>query len=163
MNSSESYLRVLREFALTVSGQETDLDMDTELSFEHDGLLAFLFQHPTEDAVVIDVEITALREPLAEPSNLERLLLLHQLNSVTRFTHGASAFVSVDQMLMVSRTIAVQGLGGQALADALSELLDAAASLRQAWDDLRALIAEAGRAVELQTATHAQPLPGQFA
>lgn len=163
MDSSDSYLRVLREFAVTVGGEENALDMDTEVSFEHDGLLAFLFQHPTEDAVVVDVEIAPLRDALTEPSNLERLLLLHQLNSVTRFTHGASAFVSVDQMLMVSRTIPVQGLSGQALADALSELLDAAASLRQAWADLRGLIVQAGQVVESQTGAHAQPLPGQFA
>lgn len=161
--STDTYHLILREFAAAVGGDPAALEADTEVSFEFDGMLAFIFQHPSEDAAVIDVEILQLRDPTTEPANLERLMLLHQLNSVTRFTHGATAFLSVDQMLTLSRSVPLAGLSGQGLADVLSQLLDAAAGLRQSWDDLRALIRQAGEAAESQTGSVAMPMPGQFA
>lgn len=161
--SIDNYHLILREFAAAMGGDAAGLEADTELSFEFDGMLAFILQHPSEDAVVIDVEILQLRDLATEASNLERLLLLHQLNSVTRFTHGATAFLSVDQMLTLSRSIPLAGLSGQGLADVLSQMLDAATGLRQSWDDLRSLIRQAGQAAESKTTSVGMPMPGQFA
>lgn len=161
--STDHYQLILREFASAVGGDPAALEAETEVSFEFDGMLAFIFQHPTEEAVVIDVEILQLRDLSSEPSNLERLVLLHQLNSVTRFTHGATAFFSVDQMLTLSRSLPLAGLGGQDLADVLSQMLDAATGLRQSWDDLSVLIRQAGEVAQSPSAASAMPLPGQFA
>ena len=161
--STDTYLLILREFATTLGGDAAALEEDTEVSFEFDGMLAFIFQHPSEEAVVMDVEILQLRDVTTEPANLDRLMLLHQLNSVTRFTHGATAFLSVDQMLTLSRSVPLAGLSGQGLADVLSQMLDAATGLRQSWDDLRSLIRQAGQQVDAPTDAGLAPTPGQFA
>jgi hypothetical protein len=141
MVSMDRYLVVLREFVHSVGGDPTAVGPDTDLSYEHDGMLAHVLPHPAQESLVIDIEIMQLAEPAADPRNLERLLLLHQLNSVTRFSHGGSAFISLDQMLVFSRQLSVERLTGQMLAEAIADSLDHAASLRSAWDQLRELLA----------------------
>jgi len=91
------------------------------------------------------------RRLVPDPVQRERLLLLHQLNSITRFTHGATAFVSVDNTLMLSREVAIEGLSGEGLKHTLAQVLDAATDLRAAWTHLRELIVRAGRAAQGQT------------
>ena len=76
---------------------------------------------------------------------------MHQLNSITRFTHGATAFVSVDNTLMLSRELAIDGLSGEGLKHTLAQVLDAATDLRAAWTHLRDLIVRAGRVTQGQT------------
>lgn len=163
MQTEDVYLQALREF-FALTGVDTDaFDLGSEVSFEFDGMLAFIFMHAVNEEVLIDVEILQLQEPLSEPANLERMLLLHQLNSITRFTHGAQAFVSVDNMLMLSRAMPILGLSGQQLADRMGQLLDAAAELRTAWDNLRALIAQAGKPMTPSDSATPTIAPGHFA
>jgi Tir chaperone protein (CesT) family len=152
MRTDDVYLAVLREFVALSGADASALELGSEVSFEFDGMLAFIFMHPLHESVVIDVEILQLREPLAEPVNLERMVLLHQLNSITRFTHGAQACLSVDNMLMLSQSLPVEGLTGQGLADLMGRLLDSAVNLRAAWSDLRSLIAKAGQPVQTDRA-----------
>jgi hypothetical protein len=163
MSSEDRFFQVLREFVALSGGQGEAVDSGTEVSFEFDGMLAFIFMHPAEDMAVIDVEILALQDPGASAVNRDRMLMLHQLNSITRFTHGATAFVSVDNMLMISRNIVLDGLTGMDLAERLGEMLDTAAELRATWNNLRDLIVKAGQAAQGQTAAEVFFPPGQFA
>ena len=163
MQIDDVYLSVLREFVKLVGADSNALELGSEVSFEFDGMLAFIFMHPLEEAAVVDVEILQLREPQSEPVNLERLLLLHQLNSITRFTHGAQAFVSVDNMLMISHSLPVEGLSGQKLADLMGQLLDTAANLRDTWGDLRSLMDQAGQSLQSVNAPGSSFNPSQFA
>lgn len=133
------------------------LALGNEVSFEFDGMLAFLFMHPVQEAVVIDVEILQLMQPRTEPANLERMLLLHQLNGITRFTHGAQALVSVDNMLMITQSLPLTGLTGQGLVDWMGQLLDTASDLNSTWNDLQSLIAQAGRQA-MASSTETPPL-----
>lgn len=163
MQIDDVYLSVLREFVNLVGADASSLDLDSEVSFEFDGMLAFIFMHPVREAAVVDVEILQLREPQSEPVNLERMLLLHQLNSITRFTHGAQAFVSVDNMLMISQSLPVEGLTGQQLADLVGQLLDTASNLRDTWGDLRSLMDQAGKSLQSASALTSNLNPSQFA
>jgi hypothetical protein len=163
MQLDDAYLSVLREFVMLVGADANALELDSEVSFEFDGMLAFIFMHPVQEAAVVDVEILQLREPQSESVNLERMLLLHQLNSITRFTHGAQAFVSVDNMLMISQSLPVQGLNGQQLADLMGQLLDTAANLRDTWSDLRSLIDQAGKNLQSATGSVSSINSSQFA
>jgi hypothetical protein len=153
MQFEEVYLQALREFVALTGADAGSLEVGSEVSFEFDGMLAFIFMHPVNEEAVIDVEIMQLQEPQSEPANLERMLLLHQLNSITRFTHGAQAMVSVDNMLMLSQALPVPGLNGPQLAEQMGQLLDTAADLRTAWDNLRALIAQTGEAMTPSAST----------
>jgi len=146
MNMNDRYLILLREFVQAMGADPGAVGLETELSFEHDGMIAYLLPDPGQQIVVIDVEIMQIAEPAADSGNLERLLLLHQLNSLTRFSHGGSAFVSLDNMLVFSRQLGVERLSGQALAEALADAVDQAASLRSAWDRMRELVANTVRA-----------------
>ena len=139
------------------------LDDGAELTFEYDGMLAFIFQHPSTDELVIDVEVFQLSEPRMESANLERLLLLHQLNGITRFTHGAQALVSVDNMLMVTRSHSLEGMSGQQLTLALDQMLDVAGDLRSMWSDLRSLITQAGQSLDAGGVLDVVIDPAQFA
>jgi hypothetical protein len=91
------------------------------------------------------------------------MLLLHQLNSITRFTHGAQAFVSVDNMLMISQSLPVEGLSGQKLADLMGQLLDTASNLRDTWGNLRSLMDQAGQRLQSVDAPASSFNPSQFA
>ena len=163
MQLDDVYLSVLREFVQLVGADSDSLELGSEVSFEFDGMLAFIFMHPLQEATVVDVEILQLREPLSEPVNLERMLLLHQLNSITRFTHGAQAFVSVDNMLMISQSLPVEGLSGQKLADLMGQLLDTASNLRDTWGNLRSLMDQAGQRLQSGNAPASSFNPSQFA
>ncbi len=158
MQAEDVYLEVLREFVQIVGADAAALASGSEVSFEFDGMLAFVFFHPKEDAVVVDVEILQLHNLHQEPANLDRLLLLHQLNSITRFTHGATAHVSVDDMLLLSTVLPVRGLSGRALAECVGQMLDTASDLRAAWSDLRSLIRQAGQSVEASAASPVVPM-----
>jgi hypothetical protein len=140
MNRDEQYLHVIHEFIAIAGGSSSSVDPSSEISYEHDGMLAHLSLHPHFQQVVVDIEIIQLVEPAADALYLERMVLLHKLNGVTRFTHGASAFISLDNMLVVSRAISLTSLTGQALAEAVAELLQHAADLRSAWGELRQLL-----------------------
>lgn len=155
MDSEDRFARVLSEFMASAGGRGEAMDLGGEVTFEFDGMLAFIFMHPREDKAVIDVEIFALQESSSDPAQRERLLLLHQLNSITRFTHGAQAFVSVDNTLMLSREVALDGLSGERLMEILGQVLDAAADLRSAWSRLRELIVQAGQAAQGQSESDA--------
>jgi hypothetical protein len=164
MSAQDRFVYTLREFVDLVGGDPASLDDGAELEFEFDGMLAFIFQHPQDDAVVIDIEVLQLRQPQTEPVNLERFLLLHQLNGLTRFTHGAQAQVSVDHMLMVTRSLPLSQMTGQKLAETLDQMFDVAADLRAMWTDLQALLGRTAKTLQGIDATAAAPLvPGQFA
>ena len=163
MDRNQQYLQVVQEFVTIAGGQSDAVSLDTEISYEHDGMLAHLSMHPRLDHVVIDIEIMQLTEPTAEPRNLERMTLLHKLNGVTRFTHGAAAFISLDNMLVITRTIPLAEQSGQTLAGAVAELLQHAASLRAAWDELRQLISQTIQADAGQSTAGARLTVQQFA
>jgi hypothetical protein len=145
MSLNDRYLALLREFVESMGADPGAIGLDTELSYEYDGMIAYVLPHPGQEIVVIDIEIMQIAEPAADPGNLERLLLLHQLNSLTRFSHGGSAFVSLDNMLVYSRQLMIERLSGQALAEAVADSIDQAVSLRSAWDQLRELVASTVR------------------
>lgn len=163
MRSDDLYQEVLREFVAITGGDASALDSGSEVSFEFDGMLAFIFAHPSEEQVVVDVEIVQLQGLRSEASNLDRLALLHQLNSITRFSHGGMAHLSVDDMLMLSRAVPMAGLTGKRLAEVTGESLDIAERLRSTWSDLRALLAEAGEAMSASTLSPPLLSPSQFA
>jgi hypothetical protein len=73
MSSEDRFFQVLREFVALSGGQREAVDSGTEVSFEFDGMLAFIFMHPTEDMAVIDVEILALQDPAANAVNRDRI------------------------------------------------------------------------------------------
>ena len=87
MSTEQAYLQAVRDFVQALGADASGFDEGAEVSFEHDGLFAFIFLHPLEDRAVIDVEIFKLQDAGSEPAQRERLLLLHQLNSITRFNH----------------------------------------------------------------------------
>ncbi len=153
MASSDWYVMVLREFVTLTGGDPGAVSQETELSYEHDGMLAHLLPHPDQEALVIDIEIMRIEEPAAQPRNLERLQLLHQLNGMTRFSHGGMVFLSLDNMLVFSRTVPLAGLTGQHLAETMADGLDQAGNLRSAWDQLRELVAGVARRVAAPAAT----------
>ncbi len=163
MHAEEAFHQVLSEFVALTGGDPSALEDGAEVSFEFDGMLAFIFAHPTQDALVIDIEVMQLRDPRAEPANLERFMLLHQLNGVTRFTHGAQALVSVDNMLIVSQCLPLQDLKGGLLSGALDQMLDVASDLRSMWADLRTLIDAAGQSLQSIEGSSAPVHPANFA
>jgi hypothetical protein len=163
MHAEEAFHQVLSEFVALTGGDPSALEDGAEVSFEFDGMLAFFFAHPTQDAFVIDIEVMQLRDPSSEPANLERFLLLHQLNGLTRFTHGAQAMVSVDNMLMVSHSLPLQDLKGQLLTEALDQMLDVASDLRAMWTDLRSLIEASGQSLQSIKGNIAPVHPANFA
>jgi hypothetical protein len=61
----------------------------------------------------------------------------------------------VDNTLMLSREVAIEGLSGEGLKQVLAQVLDAATDLRAAWTHLRELIVRAGRAAQGQTEAEA--------
>lgn len=160
---SDQYLMVLREFVAIAGGDPQHTEADTEVCFEHDGMLAYFYLHPQEPQLVVDVEIMQLSEPAAEPRNLERMVLLHQLNSLTRFTHGALVHFSPDQMLVLSRSYPLESLTGQKVAEQAAELLDYAANLRASWDALGQLMANTLASAGTWAGAGVQASPGQFA
>lgn len=157
----DAFLIAVREFVRIIGADDSGLDEGTEVSFEHDGLLAFIFQHPDSGDVVMDVEVLAMDAPLSDKGNLTRFLLLHQLNGLTRFTHGAQSFVSADNLLMVSRSQAIAGLAGRDLVAMLDGVLDAALDLRKMWSDLKTLMDQTGR--DLQAGDSGGTYPSRFA
>jgi hypothetical protein len=159
--SDDAFLIALREFVRIIGADDGGLDEGTEVSFEHEGLLAFIFQHPDTGDVVMDVEVQALEAPLSDRGNLARFLLLHQLNGMTRFTHGAQALISADNLLIVTRSRAIAGLGGQDLVAMLDGVLDAALDLRKMWNDLKTLMDQTGR--DLQAGGVGATDPSRFA
>jgi hypothetical protein len=88
MRSEDRFLQVLREFVALSGGQGDAVDSGTEVSFEFDGMLAFIFMHPTEDMAVIDVEILALQDPGGNAVHRERMLMLPPI------TGTASGFIT---------------------------------------------------------------------
>lgn len=163
MHTEEAFHQVLTEFVSLTGGDPSALKDSAEVSFEFEGMLAFIFAHPTQDALVIDIEVMQLRDPRSEPANLERFLLLHQLNGLTRFTHGAQALVSVDNMLMVSQVLLLKDLTGVRLSEGLDLMLDVASDLRSMWTDLRSLINTAGQSLQSIDTGTAPIHPASFA
>ena len=161
--SEEAYLLALRDFVQTIGADPSALDEGTEVSFEHDGLLAFIFQHPDTGDVVMDVEVQPIDAPLMDKGNLARFLLLHQLNGLTRFTHGAQALISADNQLIVTRSQPVAGLRGQDLVNMLDGVLDAALDLRKMWNDLRTLMEQTGRDLQAGPSDGPAIEPSRFA
>ena len=163
MNAKKAFHLVLSEFVALTGGDPSVLEDNAEVRFEFDGMLAFIFAHPTQDLLVMDIEVMQLRDPSSEPANLERFLLLHQLNSLTRFTHGAQALVNVDNMLMVSHCLSLQDLTGGRLSEGLDQMLDVASDLRSMWTDLRSLINVAGQSLHKTEGSAAPFHPTRFA
>lgn len=163
MDRNDQYLHVIQEFVAIAGAPPAPVGLDTEISYEHDGMLAHIFVHPQLEQAVIDIEIMQLAELTAELRNLERMVLLHQLNAVTRFTNGVAAFISLDNMLVVTRALRLTGLTGQGLAEAVAELFEHAAGLRAAWDELRQLVSQKIQDGASQAAASARPTIQQFA
>lgn len=157
----EAYLTALQEFVRAIGADDDGLDEGTEVSFEHAGLLAFIFQHPDTGDVVMDVEVQALETPLADKGNLPRFLLLLQLNGLTRFTHGAQVLISAENMLIVTRSQPIAGLSGRDLVNMLDGVLEAALDLRKMWGDLKILLEQTG--IDLQAGDTGIPDPSRLA
>lgn len=150
MNSDDEYLALIRDFAAVCQADPTQLDPSGEITLQFDGLVAAIYPDTERQALVIDIDIFRLQNPQGDPANLERLLMLHRLNSLTRFTHGGIASVCGDDMLTLSRSIGVRTLDGQELAAVLTELVDAATQLADAWTDMRQLIQSTAESLGVQ-------------
>jgi Tir chaperone protein (CesT) family len=163
MHFEDLYLNVLREFVTLVGADSSALELGSEVSFEFDGMKAEIFMHPMQEALVVDVTVLQLSEPMSDPASLERMLLLHQLNSVTRFTHGAQAHVSVDHTLMLSHSFPVAGLSGRELASLVGKIIDSALELRTMWNDLQSLISQERNRPASSSQAATLIMPGHFA
>ncbi len=166
MNWDTEYLDLIRKFAAACDADPNQLDPSGEILLHFDGLTAAIYPNAGLKSLVIDIDIFRLENPQADPANFERLLMLHRMNSITRFTHGAMAFVTGDNVLTLSRSVGVRDLDGEGLAALLIQMVDAANQLADAWTDMRQLMAST--LASLDASTHGakpavQPGPSTFA
>ena len=52
MSTEQAYLQAVRDFVQALGADASGFDEGAEVSFEHDGLFAFIFLHPLEDRAV---------------------------------------------------------------------------------------------------------------
>ena len=155
MNSS-AYTQLLQEFAFLLGAESAVVDENSGLEFEHDGLLVKIYPHPDFSKVAVDVEIFQIEETVSAEVNLQRFKLLHQLNSLTRFTSGSLATVTLENMLVLGCSADIQEINAQALVTLFNNMVQSGLDLRNMWSELWNLIEE----VQVELNTHQQPPAG---
>jgi hypothetical protein len=136
MDSAVPYVKLIEQFAVRLGVDVGQLDPDTALEFGHEDLVAQIYRHPTRESIVIDVQICEIDPYASEAVNLQRLLLLHQLNDAARFAHEALATVTPENVLLLTRTIALADMDADALMLAFNDLIERARDLRDGWSSL---------------------------
>ena len=136
MDSAVPYVKLIEQFAARLGVDVGQLDSDTALEFGHEDLVAQIYRHPTRESIVIDVQICEIDPYASEAVNLQRLLLLHQLNDAARFSHEALATVTPENVLLLTRTIALADMDAEALMLAFNDLIERARDLRDGWSSL---------------------------
>jgi hypothetical protein len=138
--SATRYTQLLQEFSLLLGADFPEVDASSGLEFEHDDLLVKIYAYPDCTKVAVDVEIFKL-EPSAEPEvNEQRLRLLHQLNSLTRFTDGALATVNLDNVLLLGCALDLETLTAEELVTVFNNMIESGLDLRAMWSEMWNLI-----------------------
>ncbi len=160
--ANELYKTLITEFLTAAGGEtgETVTDSDV-VEFVYEDFVVHVCPHPDESLLLIEVQIFQCDLDDAKEA-FPRLLILHKLNAVARFTNQTVAFIDSDDMLTVSRTFRLNELDGDKLAGSIDTLLEQAASLQKAWETLQSpelkapgeLLGEASEASASELETH---------
>jgi len=130
--ASPEFQQLLASFCRS-AGVEQEVGEDSiGVEFTTDDRVARMY--PLSDNLHAMVEIEVL--PLEIESELEdpsRLLILHGLNNLTRLDSGWLACIDDDEILVISQRIVIATSDGEDLAGLMTDGLDRAQSLAEAW------------------------------
>jgi hypothetical protein len=127
------YVQIVSDYVKRLGIENQEITDQGVLEFEIEDMKIQLYRHPAQEAVILDAELFELGEAESAEAQAQRLMLLHQLNALTRFTHGCVAMVDPRRLLLVSRQLPLANLRVEVLQQALDELLDIGADLRDNW------------------------------
>ncbi len=145
-----AYFKILNEFLTSIHVPVSKEDFEKqegiiELSTETLVLRItphVLAEHETEpSSIILDVDLMLLDLDNREV-NHDRFLILHQLNAVSRFTTGIIAFITEEGMLSVSKIIPLSDLNRESFSQEVAQILHAAESLYDGWNNLADLVKE---------------------
>ena len=135
-----TYTQLLQEFSVLLGVESPEVDEYSGLEFEHDDLRIKIYAYPDFSKLAVDVEIFKVDESASPEINSQRFKLLHQLNSLTRYTHGALATLSLDNMLVLGCSAEIQELNAQGLVSMFNNMIESGLDLRNMWSALWNLI-----------------------
>ena len=138
--SVNRYTQLLQDFSVLLGADFPDIDASSGLEFAHDEVLVKIYPYPDMTKVAVDVEIFKLEHNVAPEVNEQRLRLLHQLNSLTRFTHGALATVNLDDVLLLGCSLEMQDLTAEGLVEVFNNMIESGLDLRAMWSEMWNLI-----------------------
>lgn len=138
--SVNRYTQLLQDFSALLGADFPDIDAGLGLEFAHDDVLVKIYPYPDMTKVAVDVEIFKLEHNVAPEVNEQRLRLLHQLNSLTRFTHGALATVNLDDVLLLGCSLELQDLTAEGLVEVFNNMIESGLDLRAMWSEMWNLI-----------------------
>jgi hypothetical protein len=138
--SATAYTQLLQEFSVLLGVDSPEIDENSGLEFEHDDLLVKIYAFPDFSKVAVDVEIFKLDENASAEINEQRLKMLHQLNSLTRYTHGALATITLDNMLVLGGSAEILEINAPGLVSMFNNMIQSGLDMRNMWSELWNLI-----------------------
>ena len=138
--SESHYTQLLQDFSVLLGADFPEIDATSGLEFAHDDLVVKIYAYPDCSKVAVDVEIFKLEHNVAPEVNEQRLRLLHQLNSLTRFTHAAIATVNLDDVLLLGCALDLEGLTAEHLVTVFNNMIESGLDLRAMWSEMWNLI-----------------------
>lgn len=138
--SGTAYTQLLQEFSVLLGVESPEIDENSGLEFEHDDLLVKIYAYPDFSKVAVDVEIFKIEESSSPEINEQRFKLLHQLNSLTRYTHGALATLTLDNMLVLGGSAEILEINAPGLVNMFNNMIQSGLDLRNMWSELWNLI-----------------------
>jgi hypothetical protein len=138
--SAAAYTQLIQEFTMLLGGETPDIDENSGLEFEHDDVRIKIYAYPDFSKIAVDVEIFKIEESSSAEINEQRFKLLHQLNSLTRYTHGALATLTLDNMLVLGCSAEIQETNAPGLVNMFNNMIQSGLDLRNMWSELWNLI-----------------------
>jgi hypothetical protein len=130
--ASPEFQTLLASFCRS-AGVEQEVGEDSiGVEFTTDERVARVYPLADNVHAIVEIEILPLdiQLELEDPS---RLLILHGLNNLTRLDSGWQACIDDDEILVISQRIVIATSDGEQLAGLMTDGLDRAQSLAEAW------------------------------
>lgn len=148
--ANTNYSHLVQAFLATVKTSITEEDFEKQegvVEMSTETLVLRIMPHSLVDnevepsAAVIEVDLMLLDLENRE-INHDRFLILHQLNAVSRFTTGIIAFITEEGMLSIGKIVPLALLNGESFSQEVAQVLHAAESLYDGWNNLADLAEE---------------------
>lgn len=148
--SQTNYATLVQAFLETVHSSITKEDFEKQegvVEMSTETLVLRVIPHSLVEnevepgAAIIEVDLMLL-DLDNRRVNHDRFLILHQLNAASRLTTGIISFITQEGMLSVSKIVPLGALNGETFSQEVVQVLHAAESLYDGWNNLADIVEE---------------------